>query len=146
VTKRNNVASCQWARIDMSADTEQRRTYFDALREEARKFDTHILTLAGGALGLSLTFIRNLIPSGQEPRAKALIISAWSCFGLTLLIILVSFMTSQAACEKEIIDLENRKPISNNRWRIITKAFNILSIATFITGVVLFVIFAAVNL
>lgn len=153
MTKRNNVASRQWFSIHMSeetlksqAATEQRQTYFDALREEARKFDTHILTLAGGALGLSLTFIRNLIPSGQEPKAKVLIVSAWGCFALTLLVILISFMTSQAACERQIIELERGEPLRSNCWRIITKGLNILSILTFIIGVALFVIFAALNL
>jgi hypothetical protein len=42
---------------------EERKSLVDAEREGSRSFDKAILTLAAGAFGLSLTFIRQIVPN-----------------------------------------------------------------------------------
>jgi hypothetical protein len=69
---------------------------------------------------------------------------------------LISFLTSQFACSKqrEILEAEyfdnhsgyDKKAIFKNKTAIWTKRLNILSIFTFIIGVIFLAIFSIINL
>jgi len=134
---------------------DERKLLIDAKREGARSFDKAILTLAAGALGLSLTFVKEIAPNmrlGTIP----LLIGAWAGFCVSLLCTLVSFLTSQAACSRQLKILEaeyfgNRdsrsEKINLKNWPgMLTNWLNILSIITFIAGAVFLAVFSAVNM
>lgn len=133
----------------------ERKSLIDAEREESRLFDRAILTLAAGAFGLSLTFIRQIVPD-IKPRIVYLLILAWSGFCVSLLSTLISFLTSQSACSKqrEILEEEycndysnqDKKAKSGNKAAIWTKRLNVLSIVAFIIGVVFLAVFSTINL
>jgi len=134
---------------------EERRLLIDAEREGARSFDKAILTLAAGAFGLSLTFIRQIVPN-IEAGTLYLLISAWAGFAISMLFTLVSFLTSQRACarQREILEEEyfdksdnrDRKAQTKNKFAIWTDWLNRLSIITFIIGVILLALFSISNL
>jgi hypothetical protein len=52
-----------------------------------------IFTLSGGSFGLSFAFIETLVPLRQAAH-KPLLIAAWSCFALTLVLELVGMAVS----------------------------------------------------
>jgi len=137
----------------------ERRSLVDAEFEQSRLFDKSILTLAAGAFGLSLTFIRQIVPAESKPDAIFLLIFAWIFFGVSLLATLVSFLTSQFACSKQREILETRyfleqeerksdivKNAPKNCMRGLTMCLNISSILFFIMGVGCFAGFSIVNL
>jgi len=134
---------------------EERKSLVDAEREGSRLFDKAILTLAAGAFGLSLTFIRQIVPNIISG-TMFMLICAWVGFCISLLSTLISFLTSQFACSKqrEILEAEyfdnhsgyEKKAIFKNKTAIWTKRLNILSIFTFIIGVIFLAIFSIINL
>lgn len=134
---------------------EERKSLVDAEREGSRLFDKAILTLAAGAFGLSLTFIRQIVPNIISG-TMFMLICAWVGFCISLLSTLISFLTSQFACSKqrEILEAEyfdnysgyDKKAIFKNKTAIWTKRLNILSIFTFIIGVIFLAIFSIINL
>jgi len=133
---------------------EERKLLVDAIREGARSFDKTILALASGAFGLSLTFIRQISPNIKSGTIF-LLICAWVGFCISLLFTLSSFLTSQSACLKEIKILEveylnnqsdhNKKANLKNKASVFTWWLNILSISTFIIGVIFLAIFSISN-
>lgn len=137
-------------------DDEKRKTYLeerklliDAEREAARGFDRAMLTLSGGALGLSITFIRQVAPT---PYDKTMLYVAWGGFTLALLSTLLSFLFSQSALRKQrdILDQDYAGKIpahqQKNLLAIITNCLNWLSIVFFIVGVIFLAMFAQQNL
>jgi len=134
---------------------EERKSLVDAVREGARSFDKTILALASGAFGLSLTFIRQISPN-IRPEIVFLLIYAWIGFCISLLSTLISFLTSQSACLKQIKTLEaeylnsqsdhDKKDNLKNMASVCTWWLNILSIFAFIIGVIFLAIFSISNL
>ncbi len=134
---------------------EERKLLVDTEREEARLFDKAILTLAAGAFGLSLTFIRQIVPNIKYETLWILIV-AWAGFCVSLLSTLISFLTSQSAFrrQREILEVEwldnsskkNEKDNLENTPAIWTKRLNIISIVAFIIGAVFLTTFSIINL
>jgi hypothetical protein len=129
----------------------ERQLLFNAKLQGSQSLDKAILTLSAGALGLSLTFMRQVAPHPQ-PTTLKLIILAWSCFGLSIVTTLISFLTSQKACNKQIEILEatflqhgDREKLTNKYSRV-TMILNWFSIILFIAGVILFALFSAINI
>jgi len=84
---------------------EERKLLIDAEREGSRSFDKTILTLSAGAFGISLTFIRQIVPN-IETGTLFLLILGWTGFTISMLATLISFLTSQRACarQREILE------------------------------------------
>lgn len=79
---------------------EERRALLDADQDMSKAFDQAVLALAAAGLGFSLTLAKELAPARQA--ARWLLVSAWIGFLLALLLILVSFLTSQAALRRQV--------------------------------------------
>lgn len=134
---------------------EERKLLIDAEKESTRSLDKAILTLSAGALGLSLTFIRQIVPIIKEGTFFLLIL-AWGLFCVSILSTLFSFLTSQQAFarQREILDTtypewKKCKPIPSdqkNRPAKCTNVLNIAGIVSFMFGVVCLAIFTIVNL
>ena len=137
---------------------EERKSLVDAVREGARSFDKTILVLSSGAFGLSLTFIRQISPNIKSGTVF-LLICAWVGFCLSLLFTLISFLTSQSACLKQIKILEveyfnsqrehdKKANIENieNKSSDWTGRLNKLSIVAFMLGVIFLAFFSISNL
>ena len=132
---------------------EERKQLITSERDTVQQFDKAILTLAAGALAFSITFINQIAPQ-PKPYSIYWLIIAWSFFCLSLLSTLISFLTSQAACKKQrdILDDEiskNSKKSNNteeNNAALWTDKLNKVSITFFILGVILLIVFSAMNL
>lgn len=128
---------------------EERKQLIAAERETAQQFDKAILTLAAGALALSITFINQIAPN-PKPHSVYFLIGAWILFCSSILSTLISFLTSQVACRKQrdILDdkLSSRENNKSNKAASWTNRLNYFSIAFFILGVVSLIVSSAMNL
>jgi hypothetical protein len=118
------------------------RARLTALHEKATEaFDRAVMTLSGGALAVSITFIHDVAP---HPRHKWVLGISWACFAASLLVILLSFLTSERAIVRMVGQLDDDVDrISREHW---TDWLNWGAAGAFILGVVFLVIFAWLNL
>jgi hypothetical protein len=65
-------------------------------------FDRAILTLSSSLLGLTLTFIRNVIPI-EEAHQIWLLLSAWVLLSIAIVVTLLSFQISQSGAKRQMI-------------------------------------------
>lgn len=120
---------------------EHRRHLVEALHTASQDFDKAIMTLAAGALGISIAFVNQVAP---HPRDTAWLATAWSLFAAALVFILISFITSQSAIRWEIDHLydDPRPKRPHRKW---TTRLNTAAAGAFVLGVVSLVVFALVN-
>ncbi|MGD0655193.1 MAG: hypothetical protein ABSA16_12670 [Thermoguttaceae bacterium] len=128
--------------MDQSQYIEFKKQVAEGLRSSAYQFDKAILTLASGALALSLTFIKEIAPN-PDHSTICIIGLSWACFIASICLTLMSFHTSICAyrrfdniidtiCSKPNIDRSSLK----NHWNCVTILLNILSLIVFIVGTV----------
>ena len=135
--------------FERSTYLDERRMLVQAEWDSAKSFDKTIVTLSAGALALSLTFVREIAP---QPGYVALLFLAWGAFGISLLLILLSFLFGQYDMrrQREIVDemYESQEDSSEarNGWCLATGVLNTVSLLAFLTGVVFLAVFAACNL
>jgi len=132
---------------------EERKALFLAMLDQSKSFDRWLLTLAGGTFGLSMIFIYQIAPI---PKANSIgwLITGWVFCGLSILFTLLSFLSSQEACNKQIqnIDklisgeMDSIKNLPSNSSGKRTKILNYTSMVSFLIGIDCLIMFAAVNL
>jgi hypothetical protein len=129
--------------------SEERKILISAEQETAQQFDKYVLTLAAGALALSITFINQIAPS-PKPYSLCLLLIAWVLFSLSILSTLISQLASQSAFrrQREILDqwYENKGGSTTNNPANWTNILNYLSIALFIFGTFAFILFSTLNI
>ena len=127
---------------------EERKLLIDAEREGSRTFDKAILTLASGAFGFSIAFLKNIIP---HPFSNTLwfLGASWASFALSLVVILFSFLSSQLACRIQIdvayFDLVKDEKRAN-KWATITGFCNYVSIVILALAFIFWGLFVYWNL
>ena len=84
----------------MEQDLENYRTLLvDAEQKAQDDFDKTVLTLSGGALGISFAFVKDFI--GDDPIVNAhYLLASWVMWGVSMVSILSSFYFSQQALRK----------------------------------------------
>jgi len=128
-----------------------RQSYDEAELEVSGRYDKWILTLSGGALGLSITFIDKI---AKNPTSDTLfwLKFSWGFLVIALLTALLSLVTSQSAIR------ENRKKLDSAnsderapslrfpRWfSCLTNILNWGSLISFILGVIFLCVFSFKN-
>ena len=119
----------------------------------ADHFDKNILTLAAGAIAISLVFLEKIAPHPQESTLFNLR-CAWGGLVASLLLTLSSFLTSQQAYRQqrtindEIFFANPSSKFSKkiNWWAHTTKLLNWASIFAFIFGLGMLVWFGFLNM
>lgn len=107
-------------------------------------YDKAVMTLSGGALAISLAFIRDVTP---HPHHKGWIAASWSLLAASLLLILVSFLTSQSGLLQAIGRLDKGHPEPHRPWGArLTGLLNLVSCGAFVSGVACLVRFALYNI
>jgi hypothetical protein len=110
----------------------------------SQDFDKALMTLAGGALGISLAFIHDVAP---HPHHRGWLEVSWGSLSFSLLLILVSFLTSQSALLGTIS--RHEKGVANphrHGFARATLGLNWFSAMSFVVGVACLVGFALYNL
>lgn len=138
--------------LDQDSYLKTRSSYDEAELEVSGRYDKWILTLSGGALGLSITFIEKI---AKNPTADTLIWLklSWACLIISLLAGLLSLVTSQSAIrehrkELDIANSEQRAPRLKfpKRFTYATNILNWGALLLFIIGVVFMCIFSFSNI
>jgi hypothetical protein len=127
---------------EQDALAEHRRHLVTALHTASQDFDKAVMTLAAGALGVSIAFVNSVAPN---PRATFWLGLAWALFGTSLVFILASFITSQQAIRWEIEHLQDDPP-QDRPWKSTTRNLNYGAATAFVLGVCSLVVFALLNL
>ncbi len=121
-----------------------RQWLFQVHHTASRDYDKALMMIAGGGLGISIAFIRDV---GPHPNMKWLLGAGWFLLALSLLVILIAFVTSQKALLREIGDLDDSaakpRPNLHAEW---TGILNLVSGGCCVLGVVCVLIFAGYNL
>jgi hypothetical protein len=108
----------------------------------SESYDKMIVTLAGGGLGLTITFIHDLTP---HPRLVWLLLVGWSLWCLSLFLVLVSYLSSVSAHGQIIDQMDERVP-SVRRPRKLTTLFNYSAAVLLVAGAAFVVVFAWYNM
>lgn len=134
----------------MKRQDDEQNSYRNLLIELEQKsyedYDKALLTMSGGALVISIAFVKSIV--GDDPvQCRILLIGAWISWTLTVLAVLCSFVMSQRALRKarEQFDTGKNKTKPGGIADKITGILNIVGGIFFLSGVILMVIFASFN-
>ncbi len=111
----------------------------------SQDFDRAVMTLAGGGLGVSIAFVRDIAP---HPTHKWMLGVGWLGFTLSLVCVFVSLLTSQATSLRMIEDIDENRD-SRERFNMpgwATDLLNTLAAVFLVSGVGFVVLFALYNL
>lgn len=115
-------------------------------------YDNAILTLSSAALGLSLTFIKNIVPIEKIDLLFCLFIS-WGLFGAAIISTIISYLVSQRAINiqldhayKYYIEGNDEFLNAENTCAKWTDCLNLCSGLFFIFAVVITISFVAINI
>lgn len=132
----------------MDKQTEEYRNHLVESRQKAfEDFDKTVLALSGGALGISITFVKDLLGPGTLA-CRGCLLTSWVCWGASVLTVLVSYYASQLTLNRAIkqIDAGKRPPRPGGFFRVLTLTLNALGGLLFVAGLVLLIIFVSQNL
>ncbi len=98
--------------------------------EGAKTYDKAILTFTSGAFGVSIAFLEKVVPK-PFPNTLLWLGLSWLCFAASLIIIILSFLSSQRACRLQVRltyeTIMNNKTIKNY-WSVATYFCNYASL------------------
>jgi len=138
-----------WYHGVVNDDKEYRDHLIESSRQSALLFGKTLVTLSGGALAVSMAFIKDIIGPSKPPSCIAWLLLAWLCWLASLAAILVSYYASYKACRRAIDQHEVGNPngeIVGGKWASAVDLLNIGSAAVFIIGLVFIIIFVAINM
>lgn len=138
---------------------DERNKLIDGEQDYSKSYDKYVLTLSGGALALSVTFIHDIIGDGPV-RVPALIVLAWISFTLSVAAALVAIHQSGPLFRdfRDTLDrkaqhagdkfswTEVRTEQSKCRRLMLMDWLNYGSLVLFLLGVILLLSFTGCNL
>jgi hypothetical protein len=140
----------------MEESLREYRTHLVTTEQKAQEdYDKTVISLSGGALGISFAFIKDII--GNHPIiSKEILVSGWVCWGLSITLVLASYFLSHLALREAIKQFDtavknlNVDEIYSQRaggwYSLITAVLNVLGGLLFLAGVMLITIFVWYNL
>jgi hypothetical protein len=124
------------------------RKFLVAAEQKSQEdFDKAVLTLSGGAPGISFTFLKDIV--GANPITEpTFLIWSWRLWAGSILCVLFSYFLSHLSLRKAIAQVDDgtiykQKP--GGIWATWTACLNIAGAALFVTGVLMLTYFASVN-
>ena len=129
---------------------EERKLLIDASRESSRAFDKAMLTFGSAIFGFSVAFIKSVAPH-PAPSTLRWLGASWLLFAVGLLLICLSFLFSQRACQVEIdigehLLKDRCYKIPTNKWSIVTAFCNYFCVVLLFSGILCWSWFAFHNL
>lgn len=140
--------------MEASTAISEYRALLTKLEQEAQStFDKTVLTLSGGALGLSFAFTKDVVGVHNVIHTNFLL-AAWTGWGLSATSVLVSFFTSHLALRKAISQLDEGKFATDSEkmerpggwYDGLTKWLNGAGLALFLCGLTAMMCFLFCNL
>jgi hypothetical protein len=112
---------------------------YEIRKYAGEQYDKLIVYLSSGALVLTVGFVEKVVDLSKIKNLFLLYFS-WTCFSISLIIILISHRTSLLSIDFEI--KENNK--TSDCWNIITEVLNWLSMIALVIGIISFIRFVSV--
>lgn len=146
--------------VETHDDDNERNTMYSEYRRDllgrqlsnAVQHDKAILSLSTGALGLSIGFIKDIVPL-ERALAIWLLILSWALFGAAIIGTVVSYPIGQKAinvqlgyAEKYYIEKKGQYFKKRNPWSVAILYIGIVSSVAFVIAVILTIIFVSLNL
>lgn len=128
---------------------QQRKGYSDGARDAYQRFDQTIVALSGGAIVLSITFLKEI---GHTPESLPWLFGSWACFLVASLSAFLSLLTSGEADRERIAQIDclvesgDCNESKADRLGSVTSKLNYIALALCILGVTLIIMFAKTNL
>lgn len=144
-TPEKNSPASECENSDLS---EYRQWLVEAEQKSQESFDKTVLSLSGGALGISFVFLKDVIGSNPVIDSNYLLAS-WVCWALSALSVLISFYLSQLALRKAIKQVDAGTIYSETAGGVyskITSTLNVCGAILFFVGVCCITFFAESNL
>lgn len=127
---------------------EYRKWLVSAEQKSQEAFDKTVLSLSGGALAISFTFIKDII--GPESIVlTSLLIAAWLAWAFSTFAVLCSYYLSHLALRQAITQVDNGtiyKQPPGGKFACLTAMLNAAGAVLFLVGICCITIFAAANL
>jgi len=122
-----------------------------ARQSSFEQFDKAIFTLSAGGLGLSVAFVKDIVPLAHTT-CLGVLISSWVLFTTAIFSTLASFVLSQQAIDRQLFDAEQyylhgkkNHRTKKNPFATATKFCNIVSGICFFAAVLTTILFASFN-
>ena len=133
--------AAELGQMDQETYLKERASLIDAEHSSSDEHDKAALTLSGGALALSITFLEKIAPN-PSPESTWILFVAWAGFILSITSVLAGFHLSQLACRKQR-DILDQMQLSGgkldvepiNRFSNWTLRLNYASFGFFVVGV-----------
>jgi len=130
-----------------SALVDYRATLVAAEQKSQDDYDKTIVSLSGGALGISMVFLSDIVGE-TAPIAIWSVVTAWGFWAVSLTSVVTSYFFSRIALSKAIQQTDSRELSTKvGGWAsIATKHLNSVSGVSFILGVVMLIYFVTKNI
>ena len=130
-------------------DLSDYRKHLQAAEQKSQEdFDKTVLSLSGGALGISFVFLKDVI--GPNPIIEpGLLFVAWVAWGTSTFCVLASYYASHLALRKAIKQIDSktiRTEKAGGWFRPVTATLNAAGAILFLVGVCTITLFANANL
>lgn len=130
-------------------DLSDYRKHLQAAEQKSQEdFDRTVLSLSGGALGISFIFLKDVI--GPNPVIEpGLLFAAWVTWGSSTFCVLASHYASHLALRKTIKQIDHktiRKERPGGLYSSVTAVLNAAGAILFLVGVCTITLFANANL
>jgi hypothetical protein len=128
----------------MTHDQEYRREVRDLVVRSEAEYDRTLLTLAGGALTLSVAFARDI--AGPDPRAWWSLMVAWALWAASLACLLWSHFSSARAMRSVLDHVDGRGGAPDGgKFARVTPILNFTAGIAFVAGLAFFATFVIQN-
>ena len=134
----------------MSEDAliEYRRHLVAAEQKSQEDFDKTVLSLSGGALGISFVFLKDVV--GSNPiEAPGYLIASWIAWGASAMAVLASYFMSHLALRRAIVQVDMGtifQQKAGGGFRTATAILNAAGALLFMLGVCTIALFVSANL
>lgn len=118
---------------------------YEAYFESAKQFDKHILFIASGALGISFSFIKDIV-NLNDAICNSILIISWIDLALVILLSLLSHYISKQALNEKLKLFYHAKQTKADKLNNIVKYLNISMIIMLVLGIILLVTFVGINI
>ena len=118
---------------------------YEAYFESAKQFDKHILFIASGALGISFSFIKDIVDLKYSIYNFILIVS-WIDLAVVILLSLISHYISKQALNEKLKLFYHKEQTKADKLNSNVKCLNISMIIMLVFGIILLVTFVGINI
>jgi ABC-type siderophore export system fused ATPase/permease subunit len=130
---------------DKDIDQEHYNQLFELYKESGMQFDKQILYISSGALGLSLTFITDIVEM-KIATNKCLLSTSWIILVIIIFLSLTSHYISMKAMNHRMENLKDTKDTKSSFYNKIVSILNITMLLGLPVGIAILLCFITFNL